>query len=141
MVFIRKNFFTIAIIALMILTVSACLTRFLVLKDYDVTYEVECDPYAEQCFVSCEDDACDEVYHYKYITTHATELFDFCGPDITECETASTCIDGQIDCEVTFCSPQSDECDNLTWADKETDLGEAGEADEVTEVIEINEDL
>ena len=141
MVFIRKNFFTIAIIALMVVTVSACLTRFLILKDYDVTYEVECDPYTEQCYVSCEDDVCEEVRYYKYITTHATELFDLCGPDISECESASVCIDGQIDCEVTLCSPQFEECDDLTWADQEINLGEASKVDEVEDVIEINEDL
>ena len=132
MSFIKEHFFTIILVTLFILSVTASAYRFYFLKDYDVTYEVECDPYAEQCFTYCEDDSCEDVFYYKYITKQANDLLSVCGVDITDCEAASTCADGQVSCEIEFCTDGSEECEDLEKLDQDFNIDE---------VIEINQDL
>lgn len=114
MSFFKKNFFLIVVFILVIITACATSYRFYVLKDYVIEYETECDPYTESCFISCENESCDEVFYYKYITRHAREIFDVCGADITDCEEATACYSDSGDCDVEFCDVNSDECDSMT---------------------------
>jgi len=96
------------------MTASASYYRFVVLHDYTVGYEGDCDPAVEYCYIGCEDDECTEEYFYSYITRPADELRALCGPDITDCDEAYECKDGDSKCSIEFCDPSYDEeCSDL----------------------------
>jgi hypothetical protein len=110
----------------------------MVLNDYVVAYEGDCDPYTESCFVGCEDDECTEEYYYTLIEKYAPNVKAQCGTDITECDAAYECLpeDGGR-CQITYCDPDVDgdeTCEVLMEVDQ---IQESTEALEVTE--EINE--
>ena len=132
MKYIKAHFFVITLILLFVFAATASFFRFMILKDYDVTYEAECSPYSEQCFIYCEDDDCEEVFYYKYITRHAEDLFRMCGGDITDCDAASYCDSGQVSCHIDWCNAEVDECENLDMTDYNFDIDE---------VVNDNEDL
>gem|GEM_PF-1636729 len=86
-----------------ILTVLGSLYRFIIIQDYLVTYEIDCDPETQYCYTGCEDDECFEEYFYQEIERHASMLLHLCGADISDCEDASTCTAGELECTVTTC--------------------------------------
>lgn len=89
--------------------------RFVILKDYLVAYEGECDPETESCFVGCEDDECLEFYYHSVIERKANEIYSLCGPDISECNEAYFCPETESNCSIYYCDATSsqDECDNI----------------------------
>jgi hypothetical protein len=94
----------------------------MVLHDYVVAYEGDCDPYTENCFVGCEDDECTENYYYSLVQKYAADVKAQCGTDITDCEDAYKCLPEDGDqCDVTYCNPAIDGnvCELLTEADIE----------------------
>ncbi len=115
---LEKRILLFTIIPLLLFAVLASFYRFWYLKDYNVTYEAECDPYTEECFYYCEEDSCDDIYYYKYITKHANDLYPLCGADITDCEAAATCDGGSVQCEVEYCYDDPDSCENLKEFDQ-----------------------
>lgn len=106
--YIKQHFFFITIMTLLLLLLGASYVRFIVLTDYLVTFEGECDPYTESCFEGCEDDECTEVYYYNLIERHATELYERCGSDVLECDEAFECQKDVNICNITFCDPEVD---------------------------------
>lgn len=115
-----EHFFQITIILFVALFIGASYVRFMVNHDYTVAYEGECDPYTQICFVGCEDDECTTEYYYSQMQKYAPNLYEQCGPDITDCEDAYACLpeDGEH-CSITFCSPEIDgeSCEQLTEED------------------------
>lgn len=105
---IIRNFFPYIIVALLILLACGSYYRFMVLNDYIVSYEGECDPYAESCFVGCEDDECSAEYYYSIIERHADEVLKLCGTNVLECEAAFECQENVDLCAITYCDPQAD---------------------------------
>ena len=107
---------------LAVLFVLTSYYRFLVIHDYLVAYEGECDPYTQVCFVGCEDDECSSEYYYSQVEKYAPNVYEQCGKDITDCESASRCLpeDGE-QCSVTYCDPgtDGDECETFTEEDVE----------------------
>ena len=114
-----KSFANIAllvlVLTLLLLTAGASYYRFIVMHDYTVGFETDCDPLTESCFVGCEDDACTEEYYYSYITRSANTLFEICGPDISTCDGAYACTTEDTDCTIEYCDPgsETDTCDTL----------------------------
>lgn len=103
---------------LVILVAIISYVRFVVAQDYFVTYEGECDPYTQSCYIGCEDDECISEYYYSIIEKYVPDLYEQCGPDITNCAEANVCLpsDGD-DCRITFCDPEIEACEELTRAD------------------------
>lgn len=133
--FFKRYFLTITLLPLLVLALSASYYRFVVLKDYMVTYEAECDPYTEQCFIYCEDEECEEIFYYKYLTRQASEIYLQCGSDITECEAATSCSE-EIACEVTYCEDDPENCEDLDDIDQEADPEEFyNELEKIKETI------
>ncbi len=85
------------------------------MKDYLVSYEIECDPNTESCFVGCEDENCTETYYYAYIERHAATVNKRCGPNVLGCDLPKTCLSEESKiCKVTFCNPDLEECSMST---------------------------
>ncbi len=110
MAFIKKHFLKIIIIPLLILMTGTSYYRFIVLEDYFVIYEIDCDPTEASCFIGCENDdesECSEEYFYALIERKATELRQLCGNNVSACEEAHECAEGVAVCEITYCDPTS----------------------------------
>ncbi len=93
---------------LTIIFVGTLYYRLIIKHDYIVGYEGECDPAIESCFVGCEDDECTEEYSYSMVQKYAPDLFEECGPDITDCAEASVCLPTDQECSVVYCDPEID---------------------------------
>jgi hypothetical protein len=104
----KKKILTYTIIPLIIFTAAVSYYRFVVISDFMVSYEGECDPEIESCFVDCADDECSEEYYYTEITRHHNEIESLCGEDITDCEAANSCQESE-ECEILYCDPETDE--------------------------------
>jgi len=88
----------------------------MVQNDYLVTYEGDCNPYTQDCFLYCEDDECSDPFYYSSMERHAAELYALCGKDITDCDMAYECQNGVEICSITFCDLEldGDSCETLT---------------------------
>lgn len=99
------------IVPLLILIAVISYMRFMVFADYHVTYESECNPNAESCYIGCEDENCNSKYYYSLVEKYAPNLFDQCGADITDCSDAYVCLPEDKDrCSITYCDPEAEEC-------------------------------
>lgn len=116
--YIKTHFFSLSIIVLLLLLLGGSYVRFVVMSDYLITFEGECDPYTESCYEGCEDEACSEIYYYNLIERHAAETFNRCGTgNVLECDAAWECQDDAEDCSITYCDQEidgSDTCIRLT---------------------------
>jgi len=117
---LKRNFFGYTILTLTILAVAASYYRFMVLQDYLVSYEGDCDPYTESCYVYCEDEECSEPFYYSIIERNAAEIYARCGADVTTCDAAYACQPDVDVCTITFCNgaTDGDECETLTERDR-----------------------
>jgi len=102
---ITSHLLALVLVPVIIVSAGASFYRYVVASDYVVEYEATCDPEAESCFEGCEDDACEEPYAYKEMHKYASDLRAQCGPDITDCEAANTCLPGDKECSVEYCDP------------------------------------
>ena len=116
--FLRRNFFSITLIVLFSLALTASFYRFYVQQDYLVKNEIECDPYTQECFVWCEEELCEDPYYYAYAIRQASDVREACGYDINECDEAWYCDPEEIACEVQFCDPTFGDCETLNLADE-----------------------
>ncbi len=119
----RRNFFWYIVGVLTLLSVAASLYRFGIARDYIVSYEGECDPYTESCFLYCEDDECSEPFYYSIIERNAAEIYAQCGEDVTTCDEAYECPLDVPSCSITFCDPvlDEDQCESLSEEDLSVD--------------------
>lgn len=85
--------------------------RFMVIHDYVVSYEGECDPYESSCFVGCENEECTAEYFYTKVERHASDLVNLCGDSILGCEFANICTSEELQCKIEYCS--LDDCDEV----------------------------
>lgn len=112
----RSHFLMYTLVPLFIICVGAAFFRFMVVHDYLVAYEGECDPMTESCFIGCEDDECTETYYYMEVEKYAPDLLKQCGDHIEECEAANVCIPiHDTQCSITYCDPvtDGDSCETL----------------------------
>ena len=121
MMWLRQHFFSLSLVLLLVLTIGASYVRFMVLKDYTVAFEGECDPYYETCFIGCEDDDCTKEYFYSKVERGAQNLEAQCGTDITDCVAAHKCLPQENgNCEIAYCDPivdGDDSCEDYTEKD------------------------
>lgn len=113
--YLKRHFFSLFLFLLIVLFLGSSYLRFEVLNDYLVSYETDCDPEIDSCFIGCEDNECSEEYYYANIERRAYEIKSICGEDITECDEAYYCPDdSSIECKITYCNPElDDECSDL----------------------------
>lgn len=104
----RDHFFSYTIVALILMVGIFSYYRFMIKQDYLVAYEGTCDPAIETCFIGCEDDECTAEYYYSQMVKYAPDLYEECGEDINDCESANVCLSSDRDCSVTYCDPAVD---------------------------------
>lgn len=111
MKFVRDNFLSILVLPLLVLLIAGSFYRFVILRDYMVSYEIECDPSLNSCFKACADDSCSSEYYFAIIEKYANNLYKQCGPDVTDCEDSTTCTPEDEDkCTITFCTEEDGIC-------------------------------
>lgn len=103
----RNHFLLYTVLPLILIAGFASYYRFMVAGDYIVQYEGECNPSTETCFVWCEDEECTDVYYYTIVENRVKDIFQRCGPDITDCEAASVCLPSDTACTITYCDPEN----------------------------------
>jgi hypothetical protein len=97
-------------IALVVLAIASSYYRYMVLHDYTVAYEGDCDPETQSCFSDCADDECTELYYFSIIERQANEIENLCGSEVTTCDAAYNCTNVES-CTITFCDPSVDGAD------------------------------
>lgn len=82
--------------------------RFMINRDYMVGYEGVCDPAVNlnKCFEGCDDDDCIQKHYYVKMVKYAPDLYNECGEDITDCESANMCLPDDRDCSVVYCDSE-----------------------------------
>lgn len=91
--------------------------RFFVYKDYMVSYNTDCDPAKNVCFIECEDLDCNEHIYYYHINKYAPDVYKQCGNNIKDCSEAKICLATDLNCSVEYCNPDIKE--NLCTDPKE----------------------
>ena len=104
----RQHFFRYILILLTVAAVFSSYTRFVVDKDYLVSYEGVCDPGRETCFIGCEDEECIEQYYYSKIEKYAQDLYAQCGKDTMGCEASNRCLPNDRECSIMYCDIELD---------------------------------
>ncbi len=82
--------------------------RFIVDRNYLVSYEGKCDSRVEVCFSGCKNDACTETYEFSKVQKYGADLYAECGDDITNCDSANVCRSTDRECTVTHCDTKTD---------------------------------
>jgi hypothetical protein len=136
----RKNFFFYILITLVLVVGVVSYNRILINQDYLIEYEGECDPATEECFTGCEDETCTEEYYYTKMIKYAPDLYQECGSDITNCETANVCLPDDHECSVTYCDTKIDDtvCETFT---EEPETQNSNQESSEEKSLPINENL
>ncbi len=97
------------------LFIGSAYVRFMVIHDYNLTYEGTCEAEDQVCFIGCEDDECNSEYYYSKVTKYAPNLYKECGTDVSQCEAAYSCKDDEVGCDITYCNPniEADLCETI----------------------------
>ena len=98
--------------ALIILSVSASYYRFVVLHDYVIQTEVDCDPTYESCFVwecdsemnECEGNPDENTWYYKIAYRNAKNIPN-CNAGDGECNQFKCPEEGEAECREVLCTP------------------------------------
>ena len=110
----QSNILFVVFTLMLIITAATSYTRFFVLADYQVKYEVECDIKIESyCFEECpEDEACtdENKTYYKIIVRDAQFLKNACESNISLCTAAQSCsAEEGTSCKINYCSPNNED--------------------------------
>lgn len=118
--FFKEHFLLFTVVPLLFLAIAASYYRFMISYDYEVSFEGPCDPYSEQCFVYCEDEACLEPFYYSLQHRDAAALRNDCADlSVLDCEAALVCRPNETRCFLQYCDPSLDEnCESLESDDK-----------------------
>lgn len=96
-------------------SVAVTYWRIMVKKDYVIESQVDCDPYAEACFIwecdpastvegeACTGDAESDVWYFKVAKRNAGRI-PLCDPETDEACDPWTCGEGEKDCSETLCT-------------------------------------
>ncbi len=105
-------------------SVAVSYYKFMVVRDYIIQAEAECDPYTEACFVyvcdpeageECTGDPVEDTSYYKLIHRNAKNI-PLCDPNDEDCE-ALTCPEGEEECTITLCDDATAEEAGVTCSD------------------------
>lgn len=97
---------------LIVLSVSASYYKFMVLHDYVVQAEVDCDPETESCFVwQCDPEVADEctgnpeedIWYFKIAHRNAKNI-PYCDPNDDSCLAFQCPENGEDECDEVLCS-------------------------------------
>jgi len=138
----KNNILLYILVPLVVLLIGSSYVRFIVLHDYLVAYEGECDPYTKDCFIGCEDEECTEEYYYTKVQKYAADVYTQCGKDVTDCDAASMCLSQDTqECSVTYCDPEYDGEDCEALIEVQEVSNQEQEAPEASEAQQINESI
>lgn len=102
-------------LGLIIISVGATYWRIMIQKDYIIESQVDCDPYAEACFVwecdpdsdiegeKCTGDPESDIWYFKVAKRNAGKI-PLCDPNTDEACQPMLCEPGEKDCEEIFCA-------------------------------------
>jgi hypothetical protein len=114
----KSRILLVLLLSLIVLSVSASYYRFVVLQDYIVISEIDCDPSLESCFVwicdpevdgedECTGDPADDTWYYKMAFRNAMFISD-CDPDEDEnCLPFECPISGEENCGQILCTEET----------------------------------
>lgn len=105
-IYFRSHIFLFILLPLVIIVGAVSFYRFIIKHDYVVGYEGVCDPYINKCFTGCENNECAKVYYYSKMKKYAPDLYKQCGENITDCEAASACLQGDRKCSIVYCDTE-----------------------------------
>lgn len=115
----EKNSKIVIMVVLFFVLVVLFLTyyKIFISKNYEISFEVSCDPEKESCFIyECdpitEGDCSDQpVDYYKLIERKAFDI-EKCSDGDVDC---LSCKENEINCSVVLCDPNSSEniCDDF----------------------------
>jgi hypothetical protein len=105
----QNHFFLYIILLFVIVVGTLSYYRFLIKHDYNVSYDGQCDPATESCFVNYGDDEGAESMYYSKMQKYAPDLYRECGSNITDCEEASMCLPGDRNCSRVYCDKNNTE--------------------------------
>jgi len=138
----KKSKILIWIVIILILgSIGATYWRIFVKKDYIVSSQIDCDPYAEQCFIwecdpasqvegeACTGDPEADIWYYKIAERKAANI-PLCDPNTDESCLPFQCEADETDCAETLC--EEGNADELACNDPE-EYTLANPIEEVTE--------
>jgi hypothetical protein len=84
--------------------------RIMIKRDYLISAEAECDPYAEKCFIyecdpeteECTGDPEEDTYYYKLIKRKAFNIPSCNSDEDEDCESL-VCLENEEDCSYELC--------------------------------------
>jgi hypothetical protein len=110
------------LIILILASVGVTFWRIVIKMDYQIVAEVSCDPAVESCYhyqpeecdmsdYDCLSQPPEEAYDYKLISKTAATIY---ACEQTEeklgCSEELSCLDGELNCEYTYCDAETEEC-------------------------------
>ncbi len=98
-----RHFLLCFIYVLVVITIVSSYYRFVVNRDFLVTYEVACDPLTTSCFRGCGDETCVDTYPYALVERPAYLLTNICPNAQADCLISSTCQPQEQSCHTIFC--------------------------------------
>jgi hypothetical protein len=131
-----------------ILSVAVSFYRYMILRDYIIEAQVDCDPAAETCFVTecdpesedvetmCTGNPTEDVSFYKIIRKNAMNI-PVCDPSSEECASLS-CAENEVDCEYAFC--EEGNVDGVRCSTEEDAAAMAAPADEESDAADVEQD-
>ncbi len=90
----RSKILLAVVVFLIVLSVAASYYRFMILHDYIVEAQIDCDPSLESCFIwqcdpsvegECTGNTEEDIWYYKIAHRKATNMTG-CATDDTECQ-------------------------------------------------------
>jgi hypothetical protein len=131
---------------LIIASVAVTYWRIMLQKDYVIENQIDCDPYAEKCFIwecdptstdeeeKCKGDIEEDIWYYQIAKRKAANI-PLCDPEKDEKCDPWTCGEGEKDCSQTFCNDsnkaeQGVECNDPVKYTEENPIEEEGDSEE-----------
>lgn len=105
-------------VALIIIAVALTFWRIMIKRDYVISSQIDCDPTVEKCFIwrcdptstvegeACTGDPETDVWYYQIAQRNASRI-PLCDPATDETCLPFACDEGEKDCSVTFCDPET----------------------------------
>jgi len=125
----KKSKLLIAVVVILIM-ISILITfwRIMIQRDYIIENQIDCDPYAEKCFIwecdpasTVEGEACTgdpemDIWYYAVAQRKAANI-PFCNPEEDENCAPFECLEGEKDCSVNFCDETTKEEQGVECSD------------------------
>ena len=101
-------------VALIVLSVSASFYKFMVLQDYLVEAQVDCDPSVESCFVwecdataeECTGNPEEDIWYFKLAFRNAKNI-PLCEPLSDTCQQFECPAEGEVQCTEILCNAET----------------------------------